>query len=413
MSNLSIGYQMMTYINRTIEEKLIESAQSFPAVAVTGPRQSGKTTLLKHLFQNTHQFVTFDDPLNRERALTDPRLFLDSLGPKVILDEIQYVPELLSYIKMLIDQDRHATGRFLLTGSQHFHLMRNLGDSLAGRIALLNLLPFDMQEIRMAIGSEAAEESKNDFIAACLSGSYPEIVVQPDTDFEVWYGSYLQTYLERDVRNLAQVGDLRVFQQFVRLIASRVGQILNMSVLSNELGISVTTVKRWLSILEASHIIFLLPSYYRNMGKRIVKSPKIYFLDVGLVCYLTGIKTAAHLMNGPMAGALFENYVIQEIVKYFYHHGRRPDIFYLRTHNQLEIDIIIEQNMMLYPIEIKLSKTLNVRMAKPIEQFRNLFNTLNIQPGIIISIAEDTIQISRNVTVQSVTRLHDILTKIM
>jgi uncharacterized protein len=390
---------MNQYIPREIEGTIVQNSRTFPAIALTGPRQSGKTTLLKHLYQDTHKFVSFDDPLNRERALTDPKLFLESYGPKVILDEIQYVPELLSYIKIAIDQDRLQKGRFLITGSQQFQLIRDLGDSLAGRIALLNLLPFNVSEKkRSLIVNDLLTDNKSYFVHACLNGSFPEPVLQPETNIEIWYGSYLQTYLERDVRNLANVGDLRNFQKFVRLLASRCAQILNMSSMSKELGTSVNTIKKWISILETSQIVFLLPPYYRNFGKRVVKSPKIYFLDVGLVCYLTGVQTENHLLNGPMAGPLFENFVIQEIIKFYYNRGKRPDIFYLRTHNQLEIDLIIEKNLEIYPIEVKLSKTLYTGMAKPIEQFLNLFKNVKINKGVIISLSEEKVPITKNVT---------------
>lgn len=397
---------MNPYIRRDIEDIIVQSSERFPAIALTGPRQSGKTTLFRHLFQATHRFVTFDDPLNRERALTDPELFLESYGSDVILDEIQYVPELLSYIKIAIDQARHQNGRFLLTGSQQFHLMRDLGDTLAGRIALLHLLPFNISEKkRTGIVKDLLIDSKSNFVHACLNGSYPEVVLQREMNVELWYGSYLQTYLERDVRNLANVGDLRSFQQFIRLLASRCAQILNMASLANDIGVSVNTIKRWISILEASQIIFLLPSYYRSLGKRIVKSPKIYFLDVGLVCYLTGIQTESHLLNGPMAGGLFENFMIQEIVKLYYNSGKRANIFYLRTHNQLEIDLLIEEHLEIYPVEIKLSKTLNVGMAKSIERFMKLFSSLKIHPGVIVSLSDETIRITKNVTALSIESL--------
>jgi predicted AAA+ superfamily ATPase len=399
---------MNQYIKREIEAVLIRSCKSFPALAVTGPRQSGKTTLLKHLFQDSHRFVTFDDPLNRERALDDPKLFLESFGPRIILDEIQYVPELLSYLKISIDESRSQYGRFLLTGSQQFHLIKNMGDSLAGRVALFNLLPFDLNEKKRApVAAGLFPDSKSNFVHACLNGSFPEVVLQPEKDVQLWYGSYLQTYLERDVRTLTNVGNLRSFQQLVRLLASRCAQILNMSSLANELGVSVNAVKNWISILEASQIIFLLPSYYRNLGKRIVKSPKIYFPDVALVCYLTGIETENHLLNGPMAGQLFENFVIQEVIKLYYNQGKRANIFYLRTHNQLEIDLIIEKQLEVYPIEIKLSKTLHAGMAKSLERFTGLFKNIKINPGTIVSLVDEKTPLTKNATALSLELLLD------
>ncbi len=388
------------YIPREIEDVLLRSSKTFPAVAVTGPRQAGKTTLLQHLFGNSHQFVSFDDPLNRERASTDPRLFLESLREQVIFDEIQYVPQLLSYIKIAIDSRRHEYGRYLFTGSQQFHLIKDLGDTLAGRIALLNLLPFSLSELRAAFADSSMKmRSKDWFVQACLRGTFPEIVLQPELDTRLWYGSYLQTYLERDVRTLANVGDLRSFQQCLRLLAARCAQILNLSEISNELGVAVNTVKRWISILQASHILFLLPAYYRNLGKRIVKSPKIYFLDVGLVCYLTGVQTEEHLFHGPLAGPLFENFVIQEVVKCYFNQGRRADhLFYLRTSNRLEVDLLIEEHQHIWPVEIKLSSTPNVGMAKTIERFKNLFPKLDIRPGYLVSLSDEKTPLTQNVT---------------
>lgn len=387
------------YVPRKIEEVLQDRIKHFPALALTGPRQSGKSTLVKNVFGKTHTIVSFDDPVARERAISDPRLFMKSAGEKIIFDEIQYVPEILSYIKILIDSNRCRYGRFIITGSQQFNLIKNLGDTLAGRIALFDLLPFSLEEKRRVpfLKSKLAA-TEDSFLHSCLRGSFPEITVQADIDSNTWYGGYLQTYLERDIRTIYNVGILREFHQFLRLLAARCSQILNLSSFASDLGVSVNTIKKWLSLLEANQIIYVLSPYYRNLGKRVTKNPKIYFLDVGLVCYLTGLNTKEHLLGGPLAGALFKNFVIQETVKYFFNRGLRPNLFYLRTHNNVEVDLIIENNLELYPLEIRLTKTPHIGMAAPIKRFKKIFSELKIKAGKIISLTDHDIPLMENIS---------------
>jgi len=380
------------YIHREIETPLRNLVKQFPCLALTGPRQSGKSTLLKKVFSGTHQFISFDDPLVRQKAVSDPHLFLEDIKEPAVFDEIQYAPEILSYLKIIIDKDRNKRSRFILTGSQQFNLIKNLSDTLAGRICLLTLLPFSKEEKGNIYSLKGKiKTAQGAFADACLRGSFPEISVQPRIDFEAWYGSYLQTYLERDVRTIYNIGSLREFQKFLQLLAVRCAQILNLSSLSNEIGISVNTVKKWLSILEASQIIYLLNPYYRNLGKRITKNPKVYFLDCGLVCYLAGIRDKRYLLNGPLAGALFENYIIQETVKSCLNQAKAVNLFYIRTHNDVEVDLIIEKNMEIFPVEIKLSKSLNIEMARPIQRFKMIFSKLKVMPGRIIPLVTNEI----------------------
>jgi len=389
------------YIHREIETLLKALSKQFPAVVLTGPRQSGKSTLLKKIYAKTHQFISFDEPLIRQKAISDPKLFLTNVLEPTIFDEIQYIPEILSYLKILIDKDRNKRGRFILTGSQQFNLIKNLGDTLAGRVGILTLLPFSRQEkSRISLLKPRLVTIQQYFIDACLRGSFPEISVHPKIDFEAWYGSYLQTYLERDIRAIYTIGNLREFQRFMQLLAVRCSQLLNLNSLAGDLGISVNTIKKWISVLEASQLIYLLNPYYRNLGKRITKTSKVYFLDCGLVCYLAGIRDDKYLLNGPMAGALFENYIIQETIKSFLNRGRMPKIFYLRTHNELEVDLIIEKNMQIFPFEIKLTKTANTNMAEPIERFRKIFSKLDIMPGKIICLSEEEELLTPNVSIQ-------------
>ncbi|MEW6102227.1 MAG: ATP-binding protein [bacterium] len=388
------------YIHRQIEESLKAFVKEFPAVVLTGPRQTGKSTLLAHIFAKSHKILSFDDPLLRERALLDPKFFLEKAGDRVIFDEIQYVPEILSFIKMLIDKDRQKKGRFIMTGSCAFNLMKNLTETLVGRVGILVLLPFAKGEIEN-ISFLKSMTSQDYFIHSCLQGTFPEVCLEK-RDSSRWYGSYISTYLERDIRSLYNIGNLRDFQRFLQLLASRCAQVLNLSSLSLDLGVAVNTVKKWISALEASQLIYLLPAYYQNLGKRITKNPKVYFLDSGLVCYLTGLKDEGHLIKGPMAGSLFENYCIQETVKFFFNHGQRPNLFYLRTHNGLEIDLIIERDKALYPVEFKMSKTINLKMADPIKRFKDLFSKLKIKEGRIVSLCEEDFPLSKDVFSQDI-----------
>lgn len=387
------------YVHRSVEPVLTELLGQFPAVAVTGPRQSGKSTLLQHHLPD-YQYITLDDPVLREQALSDPNLFLDSVGERAIIDEVQYAPGLLAYVKMRIDRDRHVRGRFVLTGSQQFHLIRGLGESLAGRVALLELLPFSVEEKHRCPGAEpGADAPQDELINACLRGSYPELVLADDMDAARWYAAYVQTYLERDVRSIYDVGDLRDFQRCLQWLAAHCGQVLNMSSLASDIGLTVTTVKRWISILEACRILFLLPPYHSNLGKRITKAPKMYFTDCALVCYLTGIRSADALLHGPMGGPMFENLCVQEALKLFFARGIRPRLYYLRTKNQLEVDFIVEsEDRRLHPFEFKLSKTPKGAMASGLERFARVFADLSPQPGRVVTLGGQTLKLSRQTT---------------
>jgi len=355
---------------RSLSRVIRKALRTFPAIFVTGPRQSGKTTLLKTLFAKTHTFVSLEDPDIRIRAREDPLQFLDRYKPPVIIDEIQYVPELLSYIKTRIDENRRP-GQWLFAGSQHFGLMQGISQSLAGRAAVLSLLPFslmertDRGETALAVGewikklqTLSASDLRISLSEILLRGSYPEIASRRSVDRQLWCSSYIATFLERDVRNLAQIGDLSQFERFLRLCAVRTGQLLNLSDLARDIGVSVPTAKRWLSVLEAGYRVFLLYPFYQNLGKRLVKSPKMYFNDTALASYLLGLHDRDTLFNSPTFGHLFETMVVTDVLKRFLHGGEMPSMYYLRTRDGLEIDLVLELGQKLSLFEIKSTMTI-------------------------------------------------------
>ncbi len=383
------------YIKRLIESVLDKNLKFFPAISITGPRQTGKTTLLKEKYGKEYSYVSFDDPFNRELALNDPNLLIQSRSDKIIFDEIQYVPTLLPYIKIKIDENPALKGRYILTGSEQFSLIKGLSETLAGRIAIFNLLPFSFKEI---INYTVENRKTLDyFLTASLRGLYPGVVVNKGIDINLWYSSYLQTYLERDIHGLYNIGNLRDFTQFIKIIASRCGQLLNMSTISRDIGVSVNTIKNWISALEASRVIYLLKPYYKNLGKRITQSPKIYFTDTAMVCYLTGIQTKEHMLNSPLSGALFENLVISETLKMFYNKAINPNLYYLRTSNNLEIDLLIEIDNQIKAYEIKLSQTPTLVMAKWLNQASLLFKDLNIVEKNIVCLKDGEAQITNDI----------------
>ncbi|OQA81768.1 MAG: hypothetical protein BWY31_03686 [Lentisphaerae bacterium ADurb.Bin242] len=392
------------FIPRTLEPIFMKQNQLFPVMLVAGPRQVGKTTMLKHLAEAGRTYVTLDDPMIQTLAKTDPKTFLDRYPAPLLIDEIQYAPELLPYIKMKVDNDS-TPGQFWLTGSQQFQMMKGVTESLAGRVGILNLYGFSQDELkrrpckpflpRSTYKNATEELNIVDFFHQIWKGSYPKLAGAGDDFWEVYYASYLQTYVERDVRALTNIAKRTDFYKFVQLAAARTGQILNYTNLVKDSGLAQGTVRNYLSILEASNLIFFLQPYFNNINKRLTKTPKMYFLDTGLAAYLTGWSNPKVLEAGAMAGAFFETWCISELIKTYVHNGKRPSFYFYHDKDDREIDLVIEQDGTLYPIEFKKASNPgreDIRYFSVLEQFKK-----PIGPGAVICGISNWVPITKEV----------------
>jgi uncharacterized protein len=395
------------YVERSLEPALRRAVREFPIVVLAGPRQAGKTTLLRHLFAARCRYVSLDPPDIAAAAARDPRAFLDAYPPPAILDEVQHAPVILPYIKERVDRHRSVAGQYLLTGSQNFLLMERVTESLAGRAGVFRLLPLSRREAdglpnaplpweRRALREPGPVPSQRSLWRAFLAGGYPELVTHPRKSIAQWHRSYVQTYLERDVRTLRQIGDLTQFQGFVRVLAARSAQLLSLADISRDLGVSLNTVKAWLSVLEASFQVVVVRPYFANIGKRLVKTPKVYFADVGTLCHLVGLEDPRHAASGPMAGAIFETAVLAELVRTLAHRGEDPRIHFWRTSAGQEVDFLVEAGGRLVPIEVKLSATPRPAMASSIESLRSSLGPA-VSPGYLVHPGDVRLPLGRDV----------------
>ncbi|MDA3884656.1 MAG: ATP-binding protein [Candidatus Delongbacteria bacterium] len=399
------------YIKRTVEQFINRVSEQFPALLITGARQVGKTTLLRHTSSEERTYITLDDPTNLSLAKNDPALFFKRFPPPVLIDEIQYAPELLPYIKILIDE-KHDKGMFWLTGSQQFHLMKGISESLAGRIGIINLLGLSKHEIlnkgkdyqpflpTFEIIKNRAEINKNISLNKLYQmiwrGSLPALYESLNIEKELFYSSYIQTYIQRDVRDLTKVGDETSFLRFLKATAARTGNLLNISDLARDTDISPNTAKSWLSILETSGIIYLLQPYHTNVSKRLIKSPKLYFFDTGLCSYLTGWTSPETLESGAYSGNILETWIFIEILKSYWHNGIKENFFFYRDKDAKEIDLLILKDGKIFPFEFKKSASPKKDHIKNFKLL-NKFN-LPIGEGGLICLCDDYIPLNENVT---------------
>lgn len=350
-------------IKRRLAKQLLKLAKQYPVISLTGPRQSGKTTLVRNLFPK-YRYVTLEDLDQRRFANEDPRGFLNEYHQYVIFDEVQNCPDLFSYIQGVVDQDQ-LPGQFILTGSQNFLLLEKISQSLAGRSGIMHLLPLENKEL------EEAKKIPPSIEEMLIKGFYPRLYEQ-SVEPQEWYPNYIRTYIERDVRQIKNVHDLDTFQLFLKMCASRAGQLLDLTSLGNDCGISHNTAKAWLNILEASFIIFFLRPHYKNFNKRLVKTPKLYFYDTGLLCSLLGIHSLDQLRTHYLRGGIFETYVVSELKKQIYHKLANSSLYFWRDHQGHEIDCMIEKGTMLTPIEIKSSKTISPSFFENLKYWKEL-----------------------------------------
>jgi uncharacterized protein len=394
------------YIKRTITNILRKANTQFPVLLIAGPRQVGKTTCLRHSAEVGRTYVTLDDPQARLLANEDSGLFLQRFAAPVLIDEIQYAPELLPLIKIAVDSGA-AKGDYWLTGSQQFHLMADVSESLAGRVGILQLLGFSTRELDGDVDDRAgfSPQTISPAMAKPLGlmelyeriwrGSFPAISIDDTMDRDLFYGSYVQTYLQRDVKALVNVGDEMSFMKFLRAAAGRTGQLLNIANLARDADVSPRTAKKWLGVLEASGIIFLLEPYHSNLTKRLVKAPKLYFLDTGLAAYLTQWSTPQTMEAGAMSGAFFETWVIAEVIKSYWHTGKSAPICYYRDTDQKEIDLLIVQDGIICPVEIKKTTAPTKKDVRHFSALKKL--KIPIGPGAILCMSNSAMPINETV----------------
>ena len=369
------------YLHRTLEGTLAQALRQSPALLLTGPRQAGKTTLLQYLGKDTHRYVSLDALDLRAAARADPRAFLDRFPPPVILDEVQQAPELFPFLKEAIDHSRHQPGRFLLSASQNLLLLQEVSETLAGRVSVCQMMPLSRREAAgqplrplpwEAEPSPTASLSPQELGAELIRGGYPELVTHPAHDIRMWHASFVQTYLERDLRSLRQVGDLGRFQVFLQILAARCAGLLNFSEVARELGVAVNTVRSWLGILNASYQVFFLRPWYVNLGKRLVKRPKLYFTDTGTLCHLLGLETPGQLADSRHQGAVVENAVVAEVFKAVVHQGRTPRIYFWRTRNGHEVDLLVETPRGMVALEVKATATPKPKHASNLRRLQQV-----------------------------------------
>lgn len=399
---------MTLAIKRTLAHAIKETSNSFKVLLLTGPRQVGKTSLLQEVQKSSRSYVTLDDLGMRMAAQQDPASFLDRLSLPVLIDEVQYAPNLFSYIKMVVDREKQ-NGMFWLTGSQQFEMMKNVTESLAGRVAILNLQGISLAEEQNRADSPpflpTPELLKSRRYAKPLTlpeayhiiwrGSYPDVVMQDGKNWERFYSSYISTYIQRDVREYLNINDTAAFHKFMQIAAARTGQLVNYADMARDVGISESTIKTWLNVLHASGIVYMLQPYFNNRTKRLVKTPKLYFMDTGLCAYLTGWLSSDVLERGAMSGAMLETWVVSELIKSYLHQGRTPRIYFYRDKDKREVDVIIEENGTLYPIEIKKTASIQNLNFKGFEILDKL--GLPIGHGGVLCFTNALLPISKNV----------------
>jgi len=394
------------YFERNISNVILKTSETFPVVLITGPRQVGKSTVLEQLKEENRAYVTLDDPQIRLLAQSDPALFLQTYEPPVLIDEVQYVPQLFPYIKMIVDKHKQK-GMFWLTGSQPFHLMEKVSESLAGRVGILELQGLSQAEKNRSAGVPFLPDTLksdnrkpyniNSIYNLILKGSFPELYATPQLNRNTFYASYLKTYIERDIRELTNVQDERTFLTFLKVVAARTGQLLNYADIAKDVGIAENTIKAWISLLLTSGIIFLLQPYYNNLTNRAVKTPKLHFMDTGLCAYLCGWTSSETLSTGAMNGAIFESYVVGEIIKSYIHNNEQAQFYFYRDKEKQEIDLIIERDNIFYPVEIK-------RTASPKEDDVKTFRLLDRMgvtagKGAIVCLYESLLPLNREVQI--------------